>query len=333
MFTQYDKRVKEHFAEWMDTPEAEELPRKEGRKIAAQAAYQDWEQNYKEQLMSLVCPGKSNLSICRVGFSKGSEVDNDGLYQADNRLGTSALINETFNCLSSDKLRSIWMAAQRQRIDLLLKVSVETCVDYFWTLRKYTYIPMPGVAAVMLKVAYGEARVRLNEIWNIKTEPRNLLEKESRRLLIACFGTYSSGDWVQITVMGPLIQSLMTCIVFNVVVACSLFFERLSWLQQVAGDNCKPLTKKEFEREADKFAKSQERIFCSEFIMYTVRSGLSKQSIRDIAQQIIDTAKIEGQLGAKPTAERRRSILKHKLKKMGIKYERIPDEHEGSWRY
>ncbi|MCJ1442635.1 MAG: hypothetical protein MMC23_003132 [Stictis urceolatum] len=116
----------------------------------------------------------------------------------------------------------------------------------------------------------------------------------------------------------------------NVVVACCIFFERLFWVQEEAGDNGKPLTAEGFRRIADEFRRSEVRVFCSEFILSALDNvKISRANIHVIAHTIAETAKTGGKIGANPTVKKRRAITKAKLKKWDIGY-RVIEGWEGN---
>ena len=169
VFTQYDRRTKEHLSELADDPQTEDMPALERRKLAAEKAFDDHEHNYKGEVLKTVEKG-ANVSICRIGFSKGSEVEDDGHSKTD-LLGTSALITETLHRLDSGRLRLIWMVAQWQRADYLLKASVEGCIEHFWTVQKMNRFPVPVLGIGSIAYSYSDILATLCEIWKIKTTP------------------------------------------------------------------------------------------------------------------------------------------------------------------
>ena len=132
----------------MDSPDAKSSSVEQGRKVASKQAFEDCNQHYKGALLKVI-KDKAQVSIYRVGFSKDSKIQGDG-HESTSLLGTTALITETLNRLDNDRLRLIWMVAQRQRAGYLLEASVERCIDHFSTVQKYSRISIPflGVATV-----------------------------------------------------------------------------------------------------------------------------------------------------------------------------------------
>ena len=311
--------------EWMDTPEADMTPRSEGRLIAAQKAYEDWEKHYKGELLNLVTDHANQPSICRTG-SQGYSGSRENGHDSRKLFGTSDLITETLNCLDGERFRSIWMVAQRQRADYLLEASLDHCIDYFWKTRKYYDIPMPGVAAITLSVEFAKIRSMLSKIWRIKTEPADLIETESLAIEFACFGRDLSLTWLTYTVLGPLMPILagtdIEATVLILIVTCSIFFERIFWAQQEAGEDYKALSTAEFRREAKDFGKSQERVFCNDFITKALARKKSKEVMREIGQTVFEISKVgdEDRAGKQWRSEDKAEIINKSMQNMESQY-------------
>ena len=191
------------------------------------------------------------------------------------------------------------MVAQRQRADYLLKASVESCIDYFWTVQKYNRIPVPIIGALTIGSAYKDILATLMEIWKIKTNPpdfifpfgltnflQSLLGLTEGKLLMKSMG-------LAYNILGPLSGSITAKIILKVLIGYSLMFERLFWTQQEQGDNAKPFTLADAQRQAGLFAWSSDRQTMSDIIEKSIslRNCYSKTLANAIAEQAIDAAK------------------------------------------
>ncbi|MCJ1431669.1 hypothetical protein MMC27_001024 [Xylographa pallens] len=302
VFTQYDLRVREHFSDWIDSHD-ETLSMEQGRQVAAEKAFEDYDQHYKGALPTQI-KNSTRFSICRVGFSKGSETKGDG-HESTDSFGTTALIAATLNGLNSDRLRLIWMVAQRQRVDYLLKASVERCIDHFWTVQKYSKIPVPLLGVATIGSAYQSVIISLNHIWKIKTKPVGLLAMGlpvrgslgflEASLFVTSSELLLSSMALAYNMLGPLTGTLTAKIILEVIVGCALIFERLFWLQQGQGDQAKSITRQQVSDVLFRFSVSRQRQKMSDIIENSVKLSncYSRTKAKDIVQQAVDAAKTE----------------------------------------
>ena len=297
VFTQYDLRVREHFSDWIDSHD-ETLSMERGRQVAAKKAFEDYDQHYKGALPTHI-RNSTRFNICRVGFSKGSEINDDG-HESTDLLGTTALIAATLNGLNSNHLRLIWMVAQRQRADYFLQASVEQCIDHFWTVQRYSRIPVPVLGVATIGAAYQSVILSLKHIWKIKTEPVGLLAAGTISFLEASLAVTSSelllsSMALAYDVLGPLTGTLTAKIILKVIVGCALMFERLFWLQQDQGDQVKPITYRQVSEVSSRFSLSRQRQKMSDVIEKSVKLSncFSRTKAKDIVRQAIDAAKTE----------------------------------------
>ncbi|MCJ1387849.1 hypothetical protein MMC18_000692 [Xylographa bjoerkii] len=298
VFTQYDLRVREHFSDWIESPDAETLSKEQGRKVASEKAFEDYHEHYKGALLNQV-KDRTKISICRVGIFKGSETNGDGHEDTD-FLGTTALIAATLDGLNNDRLRLIWMVAQRQRVDYFVKASVERCIDHFWTVQKYSRIPVPVLGVATIGSAYARVIVSLRYIWKIKTEPEITMDAGTMSFLEASLGVSTSKLLfntmaLAYDTLGPLTGTLTAKIILKVIVGCTLMFERLFWLQQDQGDQVKPINLRQMLDVSYRFSGSQQRKTMSDVIEESVKLSncFSRTKAKIIVRKAIDMAKTE----------------------------------------
>lgn len=244
MFTQYDTRVKEHFSDWMEGPDAEVQPLDRGRKVAAEDAFADYEQHYKGAVLKLVRKD-TRVSTCRIGFSRGAEISSDRHGDSDLQ-GISALVGETLSRLNNGHLRLIWMVAQRHRVDYLMQASIERCIELFWSSNKYHIIPIT-VIGLLFNDAYEKIMSTLSNIWKIKTNKKTILDASNSGFLEAILGTSKSKAALDRTTqlmysfLWPLSGPMTAKAILTIIVGCALLFERISWKQQEQGGNTQPV--------------------------------------------------------------------------------------------
>ncbi|KAI9847553.1 MAG: hypothetical protein M1838_000829 [Thelocarpon superellum] len=315
IFTQFDLLVDKHFntwrREWKNShPYDRHLPDEEGERMARWAALEDYNQNYRDELLRRIGL-HSSVGIRRVKIPPAlADRAHITTCRSADPTGVEDLVIRTVNGLTGNNhriLRVLWAAAQRFSADLKVEQSLAQGMSTFWGVVGSNAIPLtPLVGATMTYRAFGSIVTNLSAAWGIPDPHRILCESSARNVILegffdksiwkakGAFGAWTVLSLVTLNIYGPLLVVPTAVLLLKIIAGVTLIFERL-FLEQMVDGGSLPLSTDLIRTVVTKFRHSTGQKLMAGYINGSVdlANTYKKQKIWNVLEQATTLARTQ----------------------------------------